>query len=64
MNYRNRRLTPFLCFQNKLFLTTVSEHGSCLQQFRTAIEASCGDEVRSGRWKEVAIAGSNSLSFA
>jgi len=64
MNYRNRRLKPFLCFQNKLFLTTVSEHGSCLQQFRTAIEAICGDEVRSGRWKEVEIAGSNSLSFA
>jgi Methyltransferase domain len=64
MNYRNRRLKPLLCFQNKLFLTTVSEHGLYLQQFRTAIEAICGDEVRSGRWKEVEIAGSNSLSFA
>ena len=64
MNYRNRRLNPLLCFQNKLFLTTVSEHGLRLQQFRTAIEAICGEEVRRGRWKEVEIAGSNSLSFA
>lgn len=60
----NRRLKPFLYFQNKLFLTTVSEHGSCLQQFRTAIEAICGDEIRRGRWKDVEIAGANCLSFA
>ena len=59
----NRRLKPLSYFQNKLFLTTVSEHGSYLQQFRTAIEAVCGDEVRSGRWKDVEIAGSNCLSF-
>ncbi|MBV8133795.1 MAG: class I SAM-dependent methyltransferase [Alphaproteobacteria bacterium] len=64
INYQNRRLKPFLYFQNKLFLTTVSEHRLCLQQFRTAIEAICGDEVRSGRWKGVEIAGSNCLSFA
>ena len=59
----NRRLKPFLYFQNKLFLTTASEHGMCLQQFRTAIEAICGDEVRSGRWKGVEIAGADCLSF-
>ena len=64
MHFQNRRLKPFLFFQNKLFLTTVSEHGLCLQQFRTAIEATCGDEVRSGRWKDVEIAGSNCLSLA
>jgi hypothetical protein len=64
MNFQNRRLRPFLFFQNKLFLTTVSEHSLCLQQFRTAIEAICGDEVRGGRWKTVEIAGSNCLSFA
>lgn len=64
MNSQNRRLKPFAYFQNKLFLTTVSEHGWCLQQFRTAIERICGDEVRSGRWKTVEIAGSNCLSFA
>jgi hypothetical protein len=59
----NRRLKPFMFFQNKLFLTTISEHASWLQQFRTAIEAICNDEVRSGRWKDVEIAGSNCLSF-
>jgi hypothetical protein len=64
MNFQNRRLRPFLYFQNKLFLTTVSEHALCLQQFRTAIEAICGDEVRGGRWKPVEIAGSDCLSFA
>lgn len=61
---QNRRLKAFLYFQNKLFLTTVSEHPSFLRQFRTAIEAMCGDEVRSGRWKEVEIAGCDCLSFA
>ena len=64
MNFQNRRLKPFLYFQNKLFLTTASEHGPCLQHFRTAIETICSDEVRSGRWKGVEIAGSNCLSFA
>jgi hypothetical protein len=64
MGFQNRRLKPFIYFQNKLFLTTISEHGPYLQQFRTAIEALCGDEVRSGRWKGVEIAGSNCLSFA
>ena len=59
----NRRLRPLSYFQNKLFLTTVSEHGAYLQQFRMAIEAICGDELRSGRWKDVEIAGSNCLSF-
>ena len=59
----NRRLKPLSYFQNKLFLTTVSEHGAYLQQFRTAMEAICGDEVRSGRWKEVEIARVNCLSF-
>jgi len=59
----NRRLKPFLYFQNKLFLTTASEHDRCLQQFRTAIEAICGDEVRSGRWKKVEIVGADCLSF-
>lgn len=64
MNFQNRRLKPFLYFQNKLFLTTVSEQHSWLKQFRTAIEAICGEELRSGRWKEVEIAGADCLSFA
>jgi hypothetical protein len=64
MHSQNRRLKPFLYFQNKLFLTTVSEHAACLQQFRSAIEARCSEEVRHNRWKMVKIAGSDCLSFA
>jgi hypothetical protein len=64
MYSQNRRLKPFLYFQNKLFLTTVSEHVACLQQFSAGIEAICGDEFRTDRWKEVEIAGSTCLSFA
>ena len=64
MQSQNRRLKPFLYFQNKLFLTTVSEHGRCLRQFRAGIEAVCGDEFRTDRWKDVEIAGSPCLSFA
>jgi len=64
MQSQNRRLKPFLYFQNKLFLTTVSEHAACLNQFRSAIEASCSEEVRHGRWKAVEIAGSACVSFA
>ena len=59
----NRRLKPFLYFQNKLFLTTISEHQLWLQQFRAAIEALSGDEIRGGRWKSVEIAGARCLSF-
>lgn len=64
MGAANRRFKPVVYFQNKLFLTTISEHAAFLREFRTAIEAICGDEVRSGRWKEVEIAGTKCLSFA
>jgi hypothetical protein len=64
MDSQNRRLKPFLYFQSKLFLTTVSEHDRHLQQFRNAIEASCSEEFHHGRWKAVKIAGSDCLSFA
>jgi len=64
MGSQNRRLKPFLYFQNKLFLTTASEHGACLRQFGAGIEAVCGDEFRTDRWKEVEIAGARCLSFA
>jgi hypothetical protein len=64
MSAGNRRLKPFLYFQNKLFLTTVSEHGPCLRQFRAAVEATCSEEVRQGRWKDVQIAGADCLSYA
>jgi hypothetical protein len=64
MRSRNRRLRPFLYFQNKLFLTTLSEHALYLEQFRAEITALCGDEVQQGRWKDVEISGARCLSFA
>ena len=64
MGTQNRWLKPFLYFQNKLFLKTVSEHAACLRQFSAGIEAACGDEFRSDRWKEVEIVSSQCLSFA
>src|SRR5207302_2146912 len=64
INSGNRRLKPFLYFQNKLFLTTVSEHAACLQQFRAAMEPSWGDDIRDGHWKDVEIAGVPCLSFS
>jgi len=63
MYFQNRRLRPFLYFENKLFLTTISEHGEYLQQFRAAIDTIWPDELRSDRWKEVEIAGSDCFSF-
>jgi hypothetical protein len=64
MNSGNRRLKPFLYFQNKLFLTTVSEHAATLDQFRGEILAMCAEEYRGGRWKDVEIAAAPCLSFA
>jgi hypothetical protein len=64
MYSQNRRLKPLLYFQNKLFLTTVSEHALCLQQFRAALDALRSDEFHAGRWKDVEIAGSSCLSHA
>src|SRR5204863_3386019 len=61
MNSMNRRLRPFMYFQNKLFLTTISEHALYLQQFRAAAEAICGDEFRGDRWATVEIAGADCL---
>ncbi len=60
----NRRLRPFLIFQNKLFLTTISEHPSVLQAFRAEIGAIYPEEIRSGRWKEVEVVGAACLAFA
>jgi len=64
MSTGNRRLKPFLHFQNKLFLTTVSEHPRTLAQFRSEIESMFPDEVRNARWRDVEIFGAAYLSFA
>ncbi len=59
----NRRLKPFMFFQNKLFLTTLSEHSAYFRQFRSAIEERYSEELRSGRWREVKIAEADCLTF-
>lgn len=64
MKQANRRFKPFLCFQNKLFLTTVAEHDSLLNGLRNAINDRFADDIRAGRWKEVLIAGGVTLSLA
>ncbi|TXN22692.1 class I SAM-dependent methyltransferase [Methylobacterium sp. WL9] len=64
MNNNNRRLVPFLFFQNKLFLTTFSEHGNISNKFRALVEQRIGSEIHDGMWKYVNIAGHQVLSKA
>jgi Methyltransferase domain len=64
METRNRRMSPLLYFQNKLFLTTISEHDTWLEKLRIGLEAVVGEEFRSGHWRTVEIAGATCLSHA
>jgi hypothetical protein len=64
MTTRNRRLKPILFFQNKLFLTTVSEHDLWLENLKVWLRDVIGDdEFHAGHWKQVEIAGSQVLSY-
>ena len=63
MSSANRRLKPLFYFQNKLFLTTISEQPSWLEEFRSEIAVRFDDELRQGRWRDVEIAGAKCLSF-
>ena len=63
MQAANRRLKPFVYFQNKLFLTTISECEMWLRELSVEIEAIWGNEIRSGRWRSVEITGAKCLSF-
>jgi hypothetical protein len=58
----NRRLAPFLFFQNKLYLTTFSEHALISQGLRKHLDSWVGDEMHQGRWKYVDVAGFQVLS--
>lgn len=64
MSTANRRLRPLLVFQNKLFLTTISEHPLFLEKFRERVERAYAEEIRIGRWREVEITGARCLAFA
>lgn len=63
MHTANRRLKPFVYFQNKLFLTTVSECEIWLRELATEIETIWSEEIRRGRWRWVEIAGARCFSF-
>ncbi|MFS8050432.1 class I SAM-dependent methyltransferase [Rhizobium sp. BR 314] len=49
MQIANRRLAPFLIFQNKLFLTTFSEQPATLTRLRRFLDRTLPAEIHSGR---------------
>ncbi len=63
MHSYNRRLAPYLIFQNKLFLTTFSEQSLVLQALHSYVEKLVGDEFHSGRWRYSMLCGFKILCF-
>ena len=63
MSSANRRLAPLLIYQNKLFLTTVSEQERMLAALERFIEEERGDEIRT-RWRRAMLLGSKVLCNA
>lgn len=63
MNTSNIRLAPYLIFENKLFLTTYSEHESMLHEQHAYVTEAVGDEMHS-RWKYTQLCGFKVLSCA
>lgn len=64
MSRMNRRLAPFLFFENKLFLTTFSEHALVSARFRSKLSRAIGEEMRNGLWKDVELSGFRVLAGA
>ncbi|NLR95850.1 class I SAM-dependent methyltransferase [Rhizobium sp. P38BS-XIX] len=64
MQIANRRLAPFLIFQNKLFLTTFSEQPETLARFREFLDRTLPNEIHSGRWRYTTVGDNSVLSFA
>lgn len=64
MRVANRRLAPFLIFQNKLFLTTYSEHPQFSAKFRKLIDRAVGSEIHTRRWRYTQIGEHKVLCFA
>jgi SAM-dependent methyltransferase len=64
MDRGNRRLAPFLVFQNKLFLTTITEQAQVLEALRAFLDRAVGDEIHSGRWRYSTLCGWSVLCFA
>ncbi|MCO4319643.1 class I SAM-dependent methyltransferase [Phyllobacterium sp. 21LDTY02-6] len=64
MRTANRRLVPFLSFQNKLFLTTYSEGPEVLAKLRSSLDRMVGKEIHSGKWRYSTLNGHQILCFA
>src|SRR5262249_15983947 len=62
MSIANRRLAPFLIFQNKLFLTTFSEQEHVLQGLRDHLDKTVGAEIHN-RWRYSQMCGFPVLCF-
>lgn len=60
----NRKLAPFLIFQNKLFLTTYSEHPVVLARLRVYLDNLVGAEIHSRRWRYAMLGEHKVLCFA
>lgn len=59
----NRKLAPFLIFQNKLFLTTYSEHPVMLAKLRTFLDNWVGKEIHTNRWRYAMLGEHKVLCF-
>lgn len=59
----NRRLAPFLIFQNKVFLTTYSEHESMLTALRAYLDEAVGHEIHT-HWGYGKLCGFTVLTHA
>jgi hypothetical protein len=64
MEVANRRLAPFLIFQNKLFLTTFSDQPATLTKLRGFLDRTLPKEIHSGRWRYATVGEHKVLSFA
>lgn len=62
LSERNLRLAPFLIFQNKLWLTTFSEHQDVLESAGQYFQNAVGAEWHS-RWRYTQISGFKTLAF-
>lgn len=63
MRIANRRLAPFLIFQNKLFLTTYSEHPQMMIQLRKLLQRDLVLEINTPKWRHAEIGEHKVLCF-
>lgn len=64
MASHNKRLAPFLIFQNKLFMTTYSEHFMMIDRLDYFLRRRCSDEFPGELWKISEITQHKIMCFA